>query len=109
MLTAITIIYASFSFWFGKVDIITSTMNSFMITFATYPEGIFKGFIKILFYTIIPLEFVNYIPLRLFENFNILQFLSIIGVTILLICFALVMFYQGLKKYSSSNLMNVRV
>lgn len=109
MLAAITIIYASFSFWFGKVDIITGTINSFMTTFATYPEGIFKGFIKILFYTIIPLEFVNYIPLKLFAEFNVYSFLAIICVLCILIFLAVFVFYQGLKRYSSSNLMNVRV
>ena len=36
-----------------------------MINFATYPDGIFKGFIKILFYTIIPLGFVNFMPIKI--------------------------------------------
>ena len=30
-----------------------------------YINGIFKGFIKVLFYTIIPIGFVNYLPIKI--------------------------------------------
>ena len=85
------------------------TMNSLMVNFATYPDGIFKGIVKILFYTIIPLEFVNYIPIRLIIDFNLNIFIIVIAVTIFFISLAFIIFYQGLKRYSSSNLMNVRI
>ena len=108
-ITAVSIILSSLTFWFGKIDIITNTVNNLMTSFATYPDGIFKGTIKILFYTIIPIGFVNYLPVKIITNFNIFYLLIVILIAILFITIAFVVFYKGLEKYSSSNLMNVRV
>lgn len=109
IIASIAIIFASLTFWFGRVEIITNTVNSLMTNFATYPEGIFKGFIKIIFYTLIPIGFANYLPIQIITEFHMSTFLLVIGVTILLVSFAFFIFYKGLKKYSSSNLMNVRI
>lgn len=109
ILTSIAIISSSLSFWFGKVEILANTMNSLMLNFSTYPEGIFKGLIKILFYTIIPIGFVNYIPIQLIIKFNMINIIIILLITVLFIGLAFLIFNKGLKKYSSSNLMNVRI
>lgn len=109
VLVSISIIYNSLSFWFGRVEIIANTIGSLMISFATYPDGIFKGLIKILFYTIIPIGFVNYIPIKLINNFSIYNFLIVIGVSIFIVSVAILVFKKGLKHYSSSNLMNARI
>ena len=108
IITSIAVIGGSLAFWFGKSDILADTATSLMTNFATYPEGIFKGFVKILFYTIIPLGISNYLPIQIMSDFNIYYFLIVIFITILLVVIAFIVFYQGLKKYSSTNLMNVR-
>lgn len=108
-LASISVIYSSLTFWFGRVEIISNTANSLMTSFATYPDGIFKGAIKILFYTIIPLGFVNYIPIKIMTEFNLIYMLIIIFSTIFFVALAFIIFYRGLRKYSSSNLMNVRM
>ena len=109
ILTSIAVILSSLSFWFNKSDIISDTGNSLMVNFGTYPDGIFKGVAKILLFTLIPVGFVNYIPIKIITEFNIYMFLLVIFVTILLIIFAFIIFYKGLKRYSSSNLMSARV
>ena len=109
LLTSISIIFNSLSFWFGRVEIIANTVGNLMVNFATYPDGIFKGLVKVLFYTILPIGFVNYLPLRIMSEFNLEKFMLVIGVSIFFIIFAFIVFYKGLKRYSSSNLMNVRV
>ncbi len=108
-ITAVSIIFSSLTFWFGKIDIVANTINSLMTSFATYPDGIFKGVIKVLFYTIIPIGFINYLPVKIISNFNIFYLLIILLVAILFITIAFIVFYKGLKRYSSSNLMNVRM
>ena len=82
ILTSISVILSSLSFWFGKSDIFVDTGNSLMISFATYPDGIFKGVVKILLFTLIPVGIVNYIPVKIFTEFNIYLFLIVIIVTI---------------------------
>jgi ABC-2 type transport system permease protein len=109
IITSMAVIWGSLSFWFGKVDMLANTMNSLPTNFATYPDGIFKGLVKILFYTIIPIGFANYMPIQLITDFNIFYFIIVIVATILCVSLAYLIFYLGLKKYSSSNLMNVRI
>ncbi len=109
VLTSIAIIFGSLSFWFSRADMIADTTNSLMTNFATYPEGIFKGSIKILFYTIIPIGFINYMPIDIMSNFNLINLIIIVIFTCFVITLAFFIFYRGLKRYSSSNLMNARM
>lgn len=109
ILTAISVIFSSLSFWFSKSDIISDTANSLMTNFATYPDGIFKGIAKALLYTLIPVGIVNYIPIRIMTDFNIKLFMIVISFTIFIVFLAFFIFYRGLKKYSSSNLMIARI
>ena len=109
ILTAISIILNSLSFWLNKSDMIAEVGNSLMINFSTYPDGIFKGITRILLFTLIPVGIANYIPIHVMTDFNIYLFFINIGVTLLFMLFAFLIFYQGLKKYSSSNLMSARI
>lgn len=108
IITSITIIFSSLSFWFQKSDLIVDTINRLMVNIATYPDGIFKGLTKILLYTIIPVGIVNYIPIKVLTEFNIYLTLISILVTTLLVLLSFIIFNKGLKRYSSSNLMIAR-
>ena len=107
-IVSIAVIFASLSFWFNKTEMIANTVNSMMTNFATYPEGIFKGIIKILFYTILPLGITTYIPVNIMSNFDIRSMLYLIIGATLFVVIAFLIFYKGVKRYSSTNLMNAR-
>ncbi len=109
ILTSISVITSSLSFWFNKSDILADTINRFMTNFATYPDGIFKGVAKAILYTIVPVGIVNYIPVSVLTNFNIGLLLLVLLITIILIVFAFFVFNEGLKRYKSSNLMIARI
>lgn len=109
ILVGIAVILGSLSFWFNKSDVVSDLGNSLMTNFATYPDGIFKGFVKGLLYTLIPVGIVNYIPVTVMTEFNLGLTLLVIGVTILVVTLAFLIFSKGLKRYSSSNLMSARV
>lgn len=109
MLTAVSVILHSLSFWFNNADMVADVGNSLMTNFATYPDGIFKGITKWLLFTLIPVGIANYIPIKIIIEFNPYLFIINISVCILLIIFAYVIFYRGLKRYSSSNLMSARI
>ena len=104
ILTSISVITSSLSFWFSKSDIIADKANSIMTNFATYPDGIFKGITKVLLYTIIPVGISTYIPITVMTEFNLKLFLIVIVVTLILVSLSFIIFYNGLKRYSSSNL-----
>lgn len=105
ILTDIAVLLGSLSFWFGKSDMIADTGNSLMVTFSTYPDGIFKGISRILLLTIIPIGLTSYFPVWIMTEFNLKLTLIIFGTTVFLTIFTFVVFYRGLRRYSSSNLM----
>ena len=80
-----------------------------MVSFATYPGTIFKKGIKLILYTVIPVGIANYIPVDIIINFNLGNFLFVMLFTIVLSTIAFIIFYKGLKRYSSSNLMSSRI
>ena len=109
ILTSFAIIMGSISFWIVKGDIISSNLMGIMLSMSTYPDGIFKGLIRLLLYSVIPIGLVIYLPMRLMIRFHIGYLLIILLFTIFIIGLAFFVFYRGLKRYSSSNLMSARM
>ena len=109
IITAFALIMGSLSFWFVRADVFGSNMINSMISFSTYPDGIFKGTARFLLYQIIPVGMAIYHPVHIMMHFNIRSLLTVLGYTCLLWIIAIFIFYQGLKRYSSSNLMEARM
>ncbi len=109
ILTSVVSIAGSLCFWITKGDILADSLTNIMINFATYPGTIFKGVVKIILYTIIPVGIANYMPVDVIINFNAIKFLYIIAFTIFITALAFVIFYKGLKRYSSANLMGAKL
>ena len=105
IITDVAVILGSLSFWFGRSDMIADTGNNLMTSFATYPDGIFKGLAKILLLTVIPIGLTAYFPVWIMTKFDIKLTLIIIALTIAITALTFVIFYRGLRRYSSSNLM----
>ena len=109
IVSAFASILGSLSFWIVRGDIISDSLTNMMLNFATYPGTIFKDGVRILFYTIIPLGISNYIPVDTIIRFNIGNLATVISFTIFITIMAFAIFYKGLKRYSSSNLMSSRI
>ena len=109
ILTSFASILGSLCFWITRGDILADSLSSMMINFATYPGTIFKGGVKLILYTIIPVGIANYMPVNIILNFNLGKFIYVIAFTALITILAFVIFNKGLKRYSSSNLMSSRV
>lgn len=107
--TAVATIFGSLAFYITKADAITNSIMNMMLNFDTYPDTIFKGAVRILFYTVLPIAFTTYIPLYVIKDFNLINMLIVIIFSILITIFAFFIFNKGLKKYSSSNLMSARI
>lgn len=107
--TAFVVITQSLAFWLGRADSIASALENAIMMPSTYPEGIFNSFVKIAMFTIIPVGFIVFIPVRLLNLFDPLLLLGLVGFTVSITLLAFLVFNKGLKKYSSSNLMIVRI
>lgn len=109
IIAAFSAILGSISFWTVKSELISKSLSDIMINFGTYPGTIFKGCVKLLLYTIVPVGFANYIPVETIINFNCINILYVILFTIFITALSVFIFYKGLKRYSSSNLMVSRI
>lgn len=109
IVTSMAIVFGSLSFWLRKADMIADTGNTLLTNFSTYPDGIFKGVVRLLLYTIVPIGFAIYLPINIIRDFDLIDTLKVVSVTIFLIALANIAFYRGLKRYSSSNLMSARI
>lgn len=104
LFTSILIVANSLTFYIGNGQGISNLVFEFLITFSIYPEGIYKGFAKFIIFTIIPAAFVSLIPVKILKVFSFKWILILLFIVILWSIFAYVIFYRGLKKYESGNL-----
>jgi ABC-2 type transport system permease protein len=109
IMTAFSVILSSLSFWMVRSEQLTENLNGIMIHFSTYPDGIFKGAVRLLLYTIVPVGIAVYLPLNTILHFSLWNLLLITGFTAVIILFAFFIFYRGLRRYSSSSLMSARI
>jgi ABC-2 type transport system permease protein len=101
---AVLVSFHALSFYAGNAEGLAQLTTEFLISFSIYPEGIFKGGLKYVLYSIIPAAFMVYIPARVINEFDLILLLEVLGVALLWIVAAYIMFYKGLKKYESGNL-----
>lgn len=109
ILTAFAVLTGSACFYIVRGDMFAENLNNILINFATYPDGIFKGMVRLILYTLVPVGLSVYLPLRVILHFNLWYLLIITAFTILLILLAFFAFYRGLKRYTSSSLMSARI
>lgn len=109
IITAFALLMGSLSFWFVRADVFGSNMINSMISFATYPDGIFKGTTRFLLYQIIPVGMAIYHPVHIMTDFDGRSLLTVLGYTLFIWIIAIFVFYRGLKRYSSSSLMEAKI
>lgn len=107
--TAFAVLLGSLSFWFVRADTFGGNMLNCMVSFSTYPDGIFQGMAKLLLYYVIPVGMAIYRPVHIMVNFDPVQFFTVLGYTFLLLAAAVLVFYRGLRRYTSGNLMGARL
>lgn len=103
------IIINSITFWFIRFADTVEVFISAYLSFGMYPRTIFNMVVKTLMFTIVPVGFSIYIPVMLFQEFNILYLLILILITILMVLFSRFIFYKGLKRYTSSNMAVINI
>lgn len=106
--TAFALLMGSLSFWLVRMDILQSQMTMGMISFGTYPDGIFEGISRFLLYFVIPVGMAVWLPLHVMVRFDAGTLFAVIGYACLLSGAAAAVFYRGLRRYASGNLMEAR-
>lgn len=105
---AFSVLVGSLAFWVGNADNLAGQAINALITFGMYPIEIFPGAVQWLLYTLIPAAFIGSMPARLLTDFSPGQLGILVGVTVGLILLARLVFFLGLRRYESGNLVVAR-
>lgn len=107
--TAFALLLGSLSFWFVRMDILQNQMLMGGINFGSYPDGIFQGAARVLLYVLIPVGMALWLPAHVMARFDGKMLLAVLGYVFLLSVAAVAVFYRGLRRYASGNLMEARL
>lgn len=102
--SSVLVSFHALSFYTGNTEGLAQLVIEFLITFGIYPEGIFNNVIKVILYTVIPTVFIVYIPASVISHFSAIKLFEVLGVAVIWIFIAYIIFYRGLKRYESGNL-----
>jgi len=109
ILTAFSVTVHSFTFFTGRGTGFANFMIETILCFSMYPLKIFEGFAKILLFTVIPAAFISTIPVSMVTDFTWKKFLIMTGIAILSVVISRMVFFYGLKRYTSGNLITARL
>jgi ABC-2 type transport system permease protein len=105
---AFSVLVGSLAFWVGNADNLASQAINAMLTFSLYPTEIFPGPIQWLLYTLIPAALVGSMPAGLLNDFSWRRLAVLVAFTAGILLAARAVFYRGLRRYESGNLVTVR-
>ena len=106
--SAVTIVHC-LTFYLGNAEQIASVFSEAMLSFSLYPISLFSVTLRVILYTAIPAAFVSFIPVTLIKEFSLPLFLVFLGVAIGSVWLSRWVFYRGLKRYESGNLLAPRM
>lgn len=107
--TSFALLLGSLSFWFVRMDMVQDQMVMNIVSFATYPDGIFNGVTRFLLYFVIPAGMTVWHPVHMLVRFEAGMLFTVLGYAGGLTALAVAVFYKGLKRYASGNLMEARL
>ncbi|TBL81827.1 ABC transporter permease [Paenibacillus thalictri] len=103
------VIVHSLAFYMGNAEGIGQQMLNAVLAFATYPTNIFKGLGKLMLFTVIPAGFISYLPIGLIKRVELPFLFGALGMAAALALLATWFFYTGLRRYSSGNMISLRM
>jgi len=103
-----SILVGSLTFFLGNAEGLAEQWRYAMITFSTYPATLFEGAVKIILYTAIPAAFVSYLPIVALKRFSLTDAALVLAGSLAFAIVGTMVFYLGLRRYESGNLMEMR-
>ena len=95
--------------WVGDTENIARVYYyTLLVTFSSYPEQIYGGFIKLLIYTVIPAAYISFVPIHFIETWNPIHLLILLIAAIGYIALTALVTKAALKRYESGNAMVLR-
>jgi ABC-2 type transport system permease protein len=105
---AFTVLMGSLAFFIGNAETAASQAQAALVTFAMYPGPMYRGWVKLLLFTVLPAAFVGHVPVELLRRFDPLWLGALLGFALALWSMAVLCFRLGLRRYESGNLITLR-
>jgi ABC-2 type transport system permease protein len=97
----------SLSFYLGNASTLSDQWRDISITFATYPPSLFEGKVKLLLFTVIPAGFISYLPVAALRSMSMMDLFIAFAGSLVVLTAGAGMFYHGLRRYESGNLVGM--
>jgi ABC-2 type transport system permease protein len=102
------VVAGSLAFWLGNAEAFANQASGALINFSTYPGGIFRGWVKLLTFTLLPAALIGHVPVELLRHPQLLPVLGVACAALLALTLATGVFRLGLRRYQSGNLVELR-
>ena len=103
-----SVLSGSLSFYLGNAETLAENWRGSLIAFSTYPIGLFDGSVKLLLFTIIPAAFISGFPVQALQQLSLLQAAYSLAGALVVVALSVFVFYHGLKRYESGNMVALR-
>lgn len=104
VMTSFAVITHSLSFWLGHSANLAGQLYEALLSLSMYPEGIFNLSTRVVLYTLIPAGFVSYLPVKIVQGANLGMVALLMSFILAITALARLVFYRGLRRYESGNL-----
>ncbi len=105
---AVMVIAGCSAFWIGNAEGMTQQLFNSFIALTTYPSDIFRGFVKLALFSLVPAGFISYLPIGLLRDFDPVFASGAIGAAAGLTVAGALLFRKGLRRYASGNTIAMR-
>jgi ABC-2 type transport system permease protein len=99
----------SLAFFLGDATGISEAVMEFLLSFSLYPESIFDGGMRWIFYTILPSAFIAFVPLAAIRASSWALVPPLLCVALAYAAASYGLFRLGLRRYESGGQMGTRV
>jgi ABC-2 type transport system permease protein len=103
-----SVLAGSLGFYLGNASSLADQWRFAMLTFSTYPAVLFEGAVKLLLFTLVPAGFVSYLPIQALRDLSLLDAGLALAGAVGVLAAGVAVFYYGLRRYESGNLMEMR-
>ena len=99
---------ASLSFYLGRGGALSEQWRGVMLALSTYPTTLFSGAVKVLLFTLIPAGFVSTLPVDALRELSLWNATLAIAGSVGVLAAGTGVFYHGLCRHESGNLLAMR-
>jgi len=103
-MASVMVMANSLSFLWGNAEDFAQTLLGGLVMFGIYPERIFSTEMKFLLFSVIPVGFLIYLPVRAILHFNPWLMILLLATNAAMVGLAWLTFRLGLSRYESGNL-----